>query len=133
MQPIRPDASVAALGVASFAKSEVRGRSAMPIRAGPNAPRHDERLSPGSGRLSHAELKVLIHSPPAVSQQTFGSSAVELKMFQPLQSRTVCDRARHLLGENLCAPCLRQRVPLQGMVLIYGRQNSLLQVIFRSC
>ena len=30
MQPIRPDASVAALGVALFAKCEVRGRSAMP-------------------------------------------------------------------------------------------------------
>jgi hypothetical protein len=37
----------------------------------------------------------------------------------------VCDRARHLLGENLSAPCLGQRVALQGKVLVYGRHAGI--------
>jgi hypothetical protein len=38
-----------------------------------------------------------------------------------MQGRAVCNRTRHLLGENLGAPCFGQRVALQGKVLVYGR------------
>jgi len=42
-----------------------------------------------------------------------------------MQGRAVCNRTRHLLGENLGAPCFGQRVALQGKVLIYGRNAGI--------
>jgi hypothetical protein len=42
-----------------------------------------------------------------------------------MQSWTVCDRSRHLLGENLPASCFGQRVALQGKVLVYGRHAGI--------
>jgi hypothetical protein len=41
------------------------------------------------------------------------------------QSRAVCNRTRHLLGENLLAPCFGQCVALQGKVLVDGRNASI--------
>jgi hypothetical protein len=42
-----------------------------------------------------------------------------------MQSRAVCDRTRHLLGENLSAPCFSQGVTLQGKVLVYSRHTGI--------
>jgi hypothetical protein len=38
-----------------------------------------------------------------------------------VQRRSIRDRARHLLGENVRAPGFGQRVTLQGKVFVYGR------------
>jgi hypothetical protein len=35
-----------------------------------------------------------------------------------MQSREVCNRTRHLLGENPLAPGFGQRIALQGKVLL---------------
>ena len=42
-----------------------------------------------------------------------------------MQSRAIGNRARHLLGENFCAPCFRQCVALQSKILIYGRNAGI--------
>lgn len=41
-----------------------------------------------------------------------------------MQGRAVGDRTRHLLGENLGAPCFSQRVAPQGKVLVYGTDRE---------
>jgi hypothetical protein len=38
-----------------------------------------------------------------------------------LQGWPIRSRARHLLGENLLAPCFGERVPLQGQILVNRR------------
>jgi hypothetical protein len=42
-----------------------------------------------------------------------------------MQGRAVGNRTRHLLGENLGAPCFGQGVALQGKVLVYGRNAGI--------
>jgi hypothetical protein len=42
-----------------------------------------------------------------------------------MQGRAVCNRTRHLLGENLSAPCFGQGVTLRGKVLVYGRDAGI--------
>jgi len=38
-----------------------------------------------------------------------------------VQGRPIRDRTRHLFGENPLAPCFGERVPLQGEILVDGR------------
>ena len=42
-----------------------------------------------------------------------------------IQGRAIRNRPRHLLGENLLAPCFGQGVALQGKVLVYGRHTGI--------
>ena len=42
-----------------------------------------------------------------------------------MRGRPVGNRARHLLGENFCAPCFGQCIALQGKVLVYGRHAGI--------
>jgi len=42
-----------------------------------------------------------------------------------MQGGPICNRTRHLLDENLCAPCISQRVALRGKVLVYGRNAGI--------
>ena len=39
-----------------------------------------------------------------------------------LNSTEAGTRTRHVLGENLLAACLAQRIALQGEILVYGRK-----------
>jgi hypothetical protein len=39
----------------------------------------------------------------------------------------ICNRPRHLLGENLFAPCFGQRVALQDKILVHGRNPSIVR------
>jgi Resolvase, N terminal domain/Helix-turn-helix domain of resolvase len=69
-----------------------------------------------------------VSRPRGESFHTISVSPLRANSSASLQGRAVCNRTRHLLGENLCAPGFGQPVALQGKVLVYGKTVETLRV-----
>jgi hypothetical protein len=59
------------------------------------------------------------------SFHTINVSPLRAKFEGVMQGGPICNRTRHLLDENLCAPCISQRVALRGKVLVYRRNAGI--------
>jgi len=63
----------------------------------------------------------LLHRPRQSVELPHNERVAAAREFECVVQRgSIRDRARHLLGENLCAPGFGQRVALQGKILVYG-------------
>jgi hypothetical protein len=88
-------------------KGSVRLRNPMPL----------------TRRTSTVSINCFIDRASRSSFQTISVSRLPAKSRASMQGGSIRNRARHLLGENLSAPCFGQRVALQGKILVYG-QNA---------
>jgi hypothetical protein len=68
----------------------------------------------------------LLHRPREAIELPHDQRVAAAREFERVMlARAVCNRTRHLLGENLCAPCFGQSIALQGKVLVYGRHAGI--------
>ncbi len=64
----------------------------------------------------------LLHRPRQAIELLHDQRVAAAREFERvMQGRAVGNRTRHLLGENLLAPCFGQRVALQGEILVNSR------------